>query len=97
MHSFEACSDAKDFVKLFASDLRANSLLVVRDMNLDRVVKATDHVFIADCCEYIEDIPDSTNQAFATAAAPIFIELIDSMVRQLKKLEPLPLKEGVEV
>ena len=97
MHSFEACSDARDFVKLFTSDLQGDSFLMERYMKLDRVAKATGHVFIAGCCKYIEDIPDTVTQASAAAKVPIFTESIDNMVKQLKKLGPSPLREGVNV
>jgi len=66
-------------------------------MKLDRVAKATEQVFIAGCCECIEDIPDTVTQASAAAKVPIFTESIDNMVKQLKKLGSSPLREEVNV
>jgi heterodisulfide reductase subunit A-like polyferredoxin len=97
MHSFEACSDAKDFVKLFTADCRMDRFVIERHVKLDKVATTTEKVFIAGCCECIEDIPDTVTQASAAAKVPIFTELIDNMVKQLKKLGPSPLREGVNV
>jgi coenzyme F420-reducing hydrogenase delta subunit len=36
-------------------------------------------------------------EMIAAAEAPIFAELIEEMVKQLKKLGPSPLREGVKV
>jgi heterodisulfide reductase subunit A-like polyferredoxin len=97
MHSFEACSDAKHFVKLFTADCRMDRFVIERHVKLNKVTTTTEKVFIAGCCECIEDIPDTVAQASAAAKVPIFAELIDNMVKQLKKLGPSPLRKGVEV
>lgn len=68
-----------------------------RHVKLDRVATATKGVFIVGCYECTEDIPDTVAQASAAAKVPIFAELIDNMVKQLKKLGPSPLWEGVKV
>jgi len=94
---FEACSDAKDFAELFTINRRADGFVMERHVKLDPVATATDGVFIAGCCECIEDIPDTVAQASVAASVPIFAELIDNMVKKLKKLGPSPLRKGVEV
>ena len=65
-------------------------------MRVDRVARATENVFIAGCCEYIEDIPDTIDQSFVTTVAPIFLALIGNMFKQLKTLRLSLLEEGVE-
>jgi hypothetical protein len=65
-------------------------------MRVDRVATATESVSIAVCREYIEDIPDTINQSFITTVAPIFIELIGNMAKQLKRLRLSPLEEGIK-
>ena len=94
---FVACSDAKDFTKLFTADRRMDRFVMEKHVKLDKVATTTEKVFIAGCCECIEDIPDTVAQASAAAKVPIFAELIDNMVKQLKKLGPSPLWEGVKV
>jgi len=56
-----------------------------RHVKLDRVATATKGVFIVGCCECTEKISDTVAQASAAAEAPIFAELIEEMVKQLKK------------
>lgn len=90
-------SDAEDFAKLFTNDRRADGFVMERHVKLDTVATATDRVFIAGCCESPKDIPDTVAQASTAAEAPIFAELIEEMVKQLKKLGPSPLREEVKV
>jgi len=88
--ALEPRSDAEDFVKLFTNDRRADGFVMERHVKLDPVATATEGVFIAGCCECTEDIPDTVAQA-SVAEAPIFAELIEEMVKQLKQLGPAPL------
>lgn len=97
MHSFEACSDAGDFSSYASVTSRPMASQLRRHMRVDRVAKATENVFIDGYCAYIEDIPDSINQSFSTTVVPVFIVLIDNIIKQLKRLALLPLEEGVEV
>ena len=90
-------SDTEDFAKLFTSDHRADGFVMERHVKLDTTATATEGTFIAGCCECTEDIPDTVAQASAAAEAPIFTELSEEMVKQLKKLGPAPLREGVKV
>jgi len=90
-------SDAEDFAKLFTSDRRADCFVMERHVKLDTVATATEGTFIAGCFECTGDIPETVAQASAAAKAPIFAELIEEMVKQLKQLGPSPLQEGVKV
>ncbi len=67
-----------------------------KHMKLDRVAKTAEQGFIAGCCGYIGDIPDTVAQISPVAEPAIFAESIDSIVKQVKRLEPSPLQEGVE-
>jgi hypothetical protein len=64
-------------------------------MKVNRVARATENVFIAGCCEYVYYLPDTIDQASDTTVALIFIEFIGNMVKQIKRLQPSPLEEGV--
>ena len=97
MPDFEACSDAKDFAKLFTINRRADGFFMEKHVKLDPVATATEGVFIAGCCEGPKDIPDTVAQALAAAESPIFAQVIKEMVEQLKKLGPSLLREGVKV
>ena len=67
-----------------------------KHMKLDRVAKATEQVFIAGCCECIGDIPDTVAQISPVAEPAILAESIDSIAKQVRRLEPSPLQEGIE-
>jgi len=67
-----------------------------KHMELDRVAKTAEQGFIASCCGYIGDIPDTVAQISPVAEPAILAESIDSIVKQVKRVEPSPLQEGVE-
>ena len=95
--ALEPRSDAEGVAKLFTITRRADGFFMERHVKLDPVATATEGVLIAGCCECTEDVPDTVAQASAAAEAPIFAELSEEMVKQLKKLGPSPLREGVKV
>ena len=67
-----------------------------KHMKLDRVAKTAEQGFIAGCCGYIGDIPDTVGQISPVAEPAILAESIDSIVKQVRRLEPSRLHEGVE-
>ena len=66
-----------------------------KHMRVDRVAKATDNVIITGCCEYVHCVPDTVDQASDTTVALVFTEFAGSMVKQIRRLQPSPLEEGV--
>ena len=96
MHSFGACLDAENSAKLFAANRRVHRFVMEKHVKLDEVATVTEKVFITGCCECIGDIPDTVAQISNVAEAAIFTGLIDSIAKQLKRLEPSPLQEGVK-
>lgn len=68
-------SDATEVARRFSITQKATGFFLERHVKLEPQTTAMDGVFIAGCCQFPKDIPDSVSQGRAAAAAAL--ELID--------------------
>ncbi|HOT22976.1 MAG TPA: CoB--CoM heterodisulfide reductase iron-sulfur subunit A family protein [Thermoleophilia bacterium] len=64
-------SDAKETAQTFGFGCSANGFYLERHPKLEPVSTVTDGIFIAGCCQYPKDIPDTVAQAGAAAAGAL--------------------------
>jgi len=64
-------SDAKSVAQTFGFGCSANGFYLERHPKLEPVSTVTDGIFIAGCCQYPKDIPDTVAQAGAAAAGAL--------------------------
>jgi heterodisulfide reductase subunit A2 len=76
-------SDAKETSQIFGFGCSANGFYLERHPKLEPVSTVTDGIFIAGCCQYPKDIPDTVAQAGAAAAGAL--ALVDNAT---VKVEP---------
>ena len=70
-----ARSDAAEIARRFSITQKATGFFLERHAKLEPQVSAMDGVFLAGCCQFPKDIPDSVSHGRAAAAAAL--ELID--------------------
>ena len=75
--------DAKETSQIFGFGCSANGFFLERHPKLEPVSTVTDGIFIAGCCQYPKDIPDTVAQAGAAAAGAL--ALVDNAT---VKIEP---------
>jgi heterodisulfide reductase subunit A2 len=75
--------DAKEVSQTFGFGCSANGFFLERHPKLEPVSTVTDGIFIAGCCQYPKDIPDTVAQAGAAAAGAL--ALVDNAT---VKVEP---------
>ncbi len=75
--------DAKAMAQTFGFGCSANGFYLERHPKLEPVSTVTDGIFIAGCCQYPKDIPDTVAQAGAAAAGAL--ALVDNAT---VKVEP---------
>jgi heterodisulfide reductase subunit A len=75
--------DAKEVSQIFGFGCSANGFYLERHPKLEPVATVTDGIFIAGCCQYPKDIPDTVAQAGAAAAG--VLGLVDN---DTVKVEP---------
>ncbi len=75
--------DAKEVSQTFGFGCSANGFFLERHPKLEPVSTVTDGIFIAGCCQYPKDIPDTVAQAGAAAAGAL--ALVDN---ETVKVEP---------
>ena len=63
--------DAKEVSQTFGFGCSANGFFLERHPKLEPVSTVTDGIFIAGCCQYPKDIPDTVAQAGAAAACAL--------------------------
>jgi heterodisulfide reductase subunit A len=63
--------DAKSVAQTFGFGCSANGFYLERHPKLEPVSTVTDGIFIAGCCQYPKDIPDTVAQAGAAAAGAL--------------------------
>ncbi len=63
--------DAKEVSQIFGFGCSANGFYLERHPKLEPVSTVTDGIFIAGCCQYPKDIPDTVAQAGAAAAGAL--------------------------
>jgi heterodisulfide reductase subunit A len=63
--------DAKEVSQIFGFGCSANGFFLERHPKLEPVSTVTDGIFIAGCCQYPKDIPDTVAQAGAAAACAL--------------------------
>jgi heterodisulfide reductase subunit A len=76
-------ADAKEVAQVFGFGCSANGFYLERHPKLEPVSTVTDGIFIAGCCQYPKDIPDTVAQAGAAAAGAL--ALVDNAT---VKVEP---------
>ncbi len=76
-------ADAKETSQIFGFGCSANGFYLERHPKLEPVSTVTDGIFIAGCCQYPKDIPDTVAQAGAAAAGAL--ALVDNAT---VKIEP---------
>ncbi len=76
-------ADAKSTAQIFGFGCSANGFYLERHPKLEPVSTVTDGIFIAGCCQYPKDIPDTVAQAGAAAAGAL--ALVDNAT---VKVEP---------
>jgi heterodisulfide reductase subunit A len=76
-------ADAKEVAQIFGFGCSANGFYLERHPKLEPVSTVTDGIFIAGCCQYPKDIPDTVAQAGAAAAGAL--ALVDNAT---VKVEP---------
>ncbi len=75
--------DAKEVSQVFGFGCSSNGFYLERHPKLEPVATVTDGIFIAGCCQYPKDIPDTVAQAGAAAAG--VLGLVDN---DTVKVEP---------
>ena len=68
-------SDATEIARKFSITQKASGFFLERHAKLEPQISAMDGVFLAGCCQFPKDIPDSVSHGRAAAAAAL--ELID--------------------
>jgi heterodisulfide reductase subunit A len=68
-------SDATEIARKFSITQKASGFFLERHAKLEPQISAMDGVFLAGCCQFPRDIPDSVSHGRAAAAAAL--ELID--------------------
>ena len=63
--------DAKEVSQIFGFGCSGNGFFLERHPKLEPVSTVTDGIFIAGCCQYPKDIPDTVAQAGAAAACAL--------------------------